>query len=259
MRKLLVVIVALSLLTVVAVGVRTLGARDETDPVDADDAAELFAPQDSSDLAPGERPHAGTYTYTGSGRERIDLLGGSEHVFPDAVALVVELDPRDPCRWTGSIVYVRQHVEERRHCTARSVVRELGFTRRVEFFNRLQEVDARCDDDADLLRTDSHAGDTWEWTCRDDSRSTTTSTATALGTEQLVVGGEPVLTWRVRIVSRHRGRTTGRETRELWLAASGLPIRFTGELRVRTRAFLVTSTLRHELSYALTSLVPQTD
>ena len=77
MKKLLVVVVALVILAAVAFGVRTLGARDETDAVNSKDAAKLVQDEDAdaTDIAPGERPKAGTYTYTGSGRESVSALG----------------------------------------------------------------------------------------------------------------------------------------------------------------------------------------
>lgn len=261
MRKFLLAVLLLLIIAGVAISVRTLGARDQTDAVDTKDAARLVTDDSDSaaDIDPGDRPDPGTYTYTGSGREQVSLLGGSEHVFPETVPVVVTLDSDDSCAWSSNVVYVKQHIEERNYCTENGTVVDRGFTREIEFFNQLQETRYECDDDAYRLRTDVKDGDTWSWTCREGDDATSVYTATALGTETLTIGGDEVETWHTRVSSKQTGDTRGGDTSEFWLAESGLPIKFTGDLKVATKSVLGETTFQEKFSYALTSLVPQED
>jgi hypothetical protein len=258
MRKLLVVVVALLIIAAVAFGVHTLGARDETDAVKSKDAAKLV--QDSGttdDIAPGARPAAGTYTYTGSGKESVSALGGSEHVFPSEVAVVVQLDADDDCMWTSNVVYVKQHIEERRYCTKGTKMTDLGFTRKIEFFNQLQTTEYTCGADADRLRTSAKDGDSWSWTCTEGTSATSRYTATMLGTETLTIGGDKVQVWHTKVTSKQTGDTVGGDTSEFWLDKTGLPVKFTGDLKVKTKSVLGDTDFQEKFSYALTSLVPK--
>lgn len=258
MRKLAIVIVALAIITAVALGVRTLGARDETDAVDTREAAELVEDEGASeDIVAGDRPEPGTYTYTGSGHETVSALGGSRHDFPDQIPVVVQLDPDDRCRWTSNVVYVKQHIEERRYCTKNDTVVDLGFTRKIEFFNQVQETEYTCDDDAYRLKADARPGDTWEWTCAQGTSAASNYTATFRGREHLTVGGERVEVWHTRVVSKQSGGTTGSDTSEYWLAETGLPVKWTADLEVETNSILGQTTFMERLSYALVSLVPE--
>lgn len=130
MKKLLLIILALLIIAAVAFGVRTLGARDETDAVSTKDAKELVQGSggdkvdengnstETDDVELGLRPEPGTYGYTGSGSEKISALGGSTHEFPEKIAAVVDLNGTDTCNWTMNVVYVKQHIEERNYCTS---------------------------------------------------------------------------------------------------------------------------------------------
>jgi hypothetical protein len=261
MKKLLIVIVALLILGAVAFGVRTLGARDETDAVDSKDAAQLVtddAKADAEDIDPGERPEAGTYTYTGSGHENVDALGGSEHVFPEEIPIVVQLDAKDDCAWTSNVVYVKQHIEERRYCTKSGVLTDLGFTRETEFFNQTQETVYDCDDKAFRLRTDWKPGDSAKWVCTQAGGAATSSyTATLVGEETIKVGGESVKTWHTKVVSTQTGDTRGGDTSEFWLTETGLIVKFTTNLDVKTKSVLGDTRFQEQTKYVLTSLVPE--
>ena len=257
MKKLLIAIVVLLLIAVIAFVVRTLGARDETDAVDAKDAASLVG-EDGADVDPGDRPEPGTYTYTGSGRESVSALGGSEHVFPKEIAVVVKLDADDECAWSSNVVYVKQHIEERRYCTDGAQMIDRGFTRKIEFFNQLQTTEYECGDDAIRLDTEADEGDTWKWTCTEGEDTTSAYTAESLGTETMTVGGEDVEVWHTRVVSKQTGGTVGGDTSEFWLTETGLPVKFSGDLKVTTDSVLGETVFQEKFSYTLTSLVPET-
>ncbi|MEO6867959.1 MAG: hypothetical protein ABI200_08050 [Gaiellales bacterium] len=258
MKKLLIVLVALLILGAIAVGVRTLGARDQTDKVDKKDAAELVKKDDDATegIEAGDRPEPGTYSYTGSGRESVSVLGGSEHVFPEEIAFVVQLDPENACEWTSNVIYVKQHVEERRYCSEGGNVTDLGFTRETEFFNQRQKTVYECGEDA-LRRKDAAAeGDTWSWTCSEGDKSTSKYTAKMLATETLTIGGEKVETAHTRVTSKQTGETRGTDTAEFWLDEKGLIVKFSTDLKVKTKSILGETEFIEKTEYELMSLVP---
>ena len=260
MKKLLLCVLALLVIGGVAFGVRTIGARDETSEVAPKDAASLATDGASSDdLTVGDRPEPGTYAYTGRGSEQVSALGGSEHRFPAKIAVVVQLDPDDDCAWKATVVYVKEHIEERRYCTQDGTVVDRGFIRKIEFFNQLQTVEYTCDDVAERLRTTAASGDTWNWTCTQGTKARSDYTATALGTETLTIGGEPVKTWHTRVVSKQSGDTNGGDTSEFWLAESGLIVKYTAKLEVTTKSVLGDTTFNEDIAYTLDSLVPVID
>lgn len=257
MKKMLLAVLALLIIAAVAFGVRTLGARDETDKVDAKDAAGLVDQADSdTTIDEGARPEAGTYSYTGSGKETIDALGGSEHVFPTTIAVVITLDAKDDCRWTSNVIYAKQHVEERTYCTDDMGVLDLGFVRKIEFFNQLETKEYTCKD-ARRLDVDATEGAKSEWRCENGTQATSDYASTLLGMETLTVGGEQVDTWHSRVTSKQAGETVGGDISEFWVAETGLLVRFSADLKVTTASVLGTTKFQEKLDYTLTSLVPK--
>lgn len=258
MRKLLISVVVLIVIGIVVFGVRTIGARNETDAVDATEAADLVGDgSKAADVEPGERPKPGTYTYVGRGSESVSALGGSEHVFPKQIAVVIELDPENDCVWTANVVYVKQHIEERNYCTENGTVVDRGFTRKTEFFNQTQTTDFECGDDAERLRTDAKPGDTWTWTCTEGSKSKSAYVAKFIGKETLTVGGEDVETWHTKISSKQTGETVGGDSAEYWVTDAGLEVRFSSQLKVTTQSVIGETQFDEKIAYTLTSLVPK--
>jgi hypothetical protein len=266
MKKFLLALTALIVLGLVVFGVRTYGARDETDAVSAKDAAKLVRTPETEDTGgradapePGLRPEAGTYRYTGEGRENVSALGGSEHVFPAKIATVVALDAQDDCAWTLNVVYIKQHIEERSFCTTKAGMSDTGFERRIEFFNQTEVKKFACDDDAMRLQAGAAAGATSKFTCREGSDATSAYVATVIGPETLTVGGAKVETTHVRVASKQTGDTNGGDVQDLWYLPTGLPARFSGTLDVTTKSVIGETKFHEQYRYDLTSLVPVTD
>ncbi|MCW2949723.1 MAG: hypothetical protein JWN41_736 [Thermoleophilia bacterium] len=259
MKQLVIVIVALVVIGAVAFGVRTYGARDETEPVSTRDAPSLVGGSDERQpdtIDPGVRPAAGTYSYRGSGSERITALGGSTHVFPDTIAAVVKLDPDQGCRWAFNLVYIKQHIEHRDACSTDTAVRDLGFERRIEFFNQTDTKTYTCDDDARRLVNGARPGATTSWICRQGDQSTSKFTATFVGPETIAVGGAPTHVAFIRVISKQSGATRGGEVQHLWLLPSGLPAKFDGRLTVTTASVFGDTEFREQYAYVLASLAP---
>ncbi|MCW2955687.1 MAG: hypothetical protein JWO69_556 [Thermoleophilia bacterium] len=263
MKKLLLAVVALAVIIVVILAVRLVGARDETDTVDAQDAQALIENDDdaSDDDAPGiagDRPEPGTYTYEGSGSESVTILGGSKHDFPAEVAVVVELDDDNEQAWTANAVFVKQHIEERDFRTTNAGLEDLGFRREIEFFGQVQDNRYECSDGAERFRADAEPGSTTSWTCtQEGDKATIKYTSTLVGTEALEIGGEQVETWHVKVDSTQSGDTVGTDASEFWYAETGLAVRMKANLRTRTKSVLGETDFRERYDYTLASLVPE--
>lgn len=253
------VLVILLVLIVVAAGAGALYLRsqDESTAVGEDDAAALVDAQPAdAEAEPGERPEAGTWTYTGSGSDSFDALGGASHEFPTEIHAVVELDPDDACAWTMHVIFVEQHVEERRFCTEQGAVLDAGFDRTTEFIGRRQTSEYECTDDAFRLPADARAGATWTWSCTERRGGHVEYTGRLIGPATVTVGDEQVQTQHVRIDGVQDDDSTGRERTELWLTPNGLPARFTSDRRLTVRTPLGEMTTTEEWDYTLASMEP---
>jgi hypothetical protein len=265
MKNTLLAVLAIVIVVAVVLGVRTYGARNETDSVSTNDASKLVGGEQQDDqggskVDPGARPDPGTYTYKGAGSDKVSLLGGSEHVFPSTIPVVVELDgdTAKDCGWTWNLIYVKQHVEERNYCTDESTVLDAGFTRTIEFFGQTQKAHYACGDDAVRLRRDAKAGDTWSWKCEnEDGNAVGTYTLTVLAPAKLTIDGESINAIHTRVTQKQSGDTNGTGTDEYWLAPTGLPLRFDGSLDVTTKSVLGTTKFTEREHYELTSLNPK--
>ena len=267
MKKALLALLALLLIAAVAFGVRTYGERDRADTVSSEDAARVINDDDDdddddeptqADIEAGDRPEAGTYTYTGSGSDHVTTLGGSSHTFPDEIPAVVELDDENACEWTMNLVYVEQHIEARDYCTENDQLIDRGFERTTEFFGQTQETEYDCGADAIRMRADAAPRDSWTWECTgDDGATTSTYTLTFNGTEPVEIDGEQVDAWHATIRSEQTGDTRGGDTTNVWYDETGLMLRFSTDLDVQTKSVLGDTNYREKTSYTLTSLTPE--
>ncbi|MCW2961190.1 MAG: hypothetical protein JWM90_1577 [Thermoleophilia bacterium] len=262
MKKLLLGLAALLIIVGVIFAVRLVGARDETDAVDTKDAAAIVNGDDSDDEdrpgTAGDRPEPGTYTYAGSGKESVTILGGSTHVFPKEIPVVVELDEDNEQEWTANAVFVKQHIEERDYRTTNAGLEDLGFTRKIEFFGQLQDNEYECSDGAERFRADAEPGSTTSWTCtQEGGKAELAYTSTLVGTETLEIGGEDVEVWHVKVASTQSGDTVGTDASEFWYAETGLAVRMKANLKTRTKSVLGETDFTELYDYTLTSLVPE--
>lgn len=249
LRRMLLVVAALVAIAVVAGGAWYATRDRGTTSVDATDAAKLVDAEADAEVDAGARPPAGTYTYVGSGKDHFSALGGAGHEFPDEVSVVVELDADDDCAWTMHVVFVEEHVEERRLCTEGGVVRERGFDRTTEFLGRRQTSTYECTEGAIRMPADPRRGESWSWTCTEARGGEVSYTGTLVGSERTEVGGEPMDVRRVRVVGVQDDESVGRETTELWLRPDGLPVRFTTDRKLTVNTPLGSMTTTEEWDY----------
>jgi hypothetical protein len=257
MRKVIIAVVFVLVIIAVVFGALAFSGRNQSDSVAATDAAKFVGSDTAaSDVVAGDRPEAGTYTYTGTGTESVDFLSGSSRTFPKQISVVVDLDSDNDCNWIANVVFVKQHVEERRYCTKDGLMTDRGFTLEIEFFNIMQKTEYTCPDDAERLRTEAVKGDTWKWTCTSGTTAKTDYVATLLGMETLSIGGEDVETWHTRVASKQSGITVGSATADFWHAKTGLTVKFTNDFNIRTESLAGKTGFKEKTSYTLDSLDP---
>jgi len=245
----------------------TLSRRDETDPVRVEDATEQRerAERRSAVDKPDEqntlrlRPAPGTYTYAGSGRESIDVLGGSRHVFPARVPVNISHDrSREPVaceRWTMEFLYARQRTDRRTFCTNKAGVREESFRKSTEFFRQVEQSSFRCTQPAFRWDRGAKPGTSWAYRCAGNDR-VTDQTATYVGREPVQVGETAVMAHRVRVVTMFSGAAEGQDISEYWYGPSGLHLRWTTKLDTTTDSVLGQTRLREQTDYTLTRVRP---
>ena len=261
MKRALLVLALVLLAIAVTVSWRAYDARDASTGVDAAGAAELVGSDSSSPdgaIEPGLRPTAGTWRFEGSGTERLSLLGGSEHAFPETVYAVVDLDADDACAWTLNLVFIEEHVEQRRYCTDARGVTDRGFERTTTFLGREQTSSYECSDDALRLKAGARPGAVWRWTCREARGGLVRYTATLVGRAPLSIDGSDVETSHVRVRATQRDKSRGSEQSDWWLLESGLPAKMRSTRTLTTSAGpLGDLTTNEQFEYVLASRDPE--
>ncbi|MEO6867734.1 MAG: hypothetical protein ABI200_06910 [Gaiellales bacterium] len=231
--------------------------RGSTTVVAAKDARQVVdANEPDTAIAPGDRPASGTWRYTGSGSDSFDALGGDGHTFPAEISAVVELDADASCEWTMHVVFVAEHLEERRMCTDGAAVSELGFARTTQFLGRRQTSEYVCTDDALRLPDGAAKGTTWTFTCSEDRGGAVKYTGTHLGEQQVEVGGTQVATTHIRIDGRQDDKSTGDEHSEYWLLPNGLPARFMTDRKLHVKTPLGSMNTTEQWDYTLALPTP---
>lgn len=254
----------IAVLTLVIIGGVAWGwldrSRDSTTTLGkaaAEQIADRDEPVDPA-IAPGARPDPATYSYTGSGSDSFSALGGAAHEFPAQVFAVVSLDPHDPCGWTWTMPFVKEHVEERGFCTKGGAVLDTGFERTTEFIGHRQASTYECTDTAwRLPRAQPSTKRSWTWTCTEKRGGRVTYTGRTIGDEQVSTkDGSTVTATHVRIDGVQDDKSSGRERTELWLLANGLPVRFTTDRHLTVSTPLGKMTTAEKWDYRIDSLDP---
>lgn len=164
------------------------------------------------------RPESGVYVYATTGSERISL-GNLSHKYPAKTTVTVTdggcgLD----VRWTAlSERWSRYQV-----CPTQQGWRVRSVTDVHKFLYRLDQQDYVCDDPVVLPNS---AKETWSASCS-AKNSDITLTVTKAGTQTRTVGGKPVDTTRLHVVTKATGASKNDGTVDVWLlSTTGLPVR----------------------------------
>lgn len=203
---------------------------------------------------PGLRPSPGLYEYTGSGTERVDVLGTSTNTFPQTITGIVSL--QDGCKWTLELTFLEDRSVTRHYCTTKAGVTEVAWTEVVTFFGRSEKRTFRCTDGI-RARFTPGAPATWKVTCSgsDDSTSTTNlmqdaETTFAIGTTN--IDGVRSVTERTSV----SGTTRGTAKMRVWYLPNGLPARIMRSDDVRSKTFFGETPYTQDSDYRLSSVTP---
>ncbi|MBX5442775.1 MAG: hypothetical protein IRZ32_14780 [Solirubrobacteraceae bacterium] len=237
--------------------VRSWLLGDDTEPIAVERIVERYrgetAPATAGTLPEGvEIPAAGVYEYETAGDERADLLGGSEHEYPDRTTIAVRaVDCGFEQTWTA----LDKRSETWTLCAKPGALEPIRFNDVHSFYGRTDDRTYECSGGEIPLRP---GGGRSTIVCRREG-VTRTDTVRALGAETVDVGGEQVPAVHVRVRFRMAGSTEGGGTYDVWLArATGLPVRVVADNASRSDTPIgakVNYTERFELR--LVSLEPQ--
>jgi hypothetical protein len=133
------------------------------------------------------------YTYTTTGHDSVDALGGAHHEYPATTTITVTTNG---CGVTQRWDVLVERWEEWQRCADGASVREPARTNYDEFFGQGQTDAYTCTGDARPV--DAPAGTTWTETCTEDG-DTETRHGQVVGTEPQQVGGQTVQTLHVRV------------------------------------------------------------
>ena len=172
-----------------------------------------------STVAPVALVEPGVYRYLTSGSESIDVLTKPEHHYPTESAVTV----------TATACGVRiewKPLAERREwfelCRTDSGLRLASYGGFHTFFDQPDERSLTCPANAWLIPPAGVVADP-SVTCS-GSGLVDVRTVTVAGTDVVNVDGGDVPVTVVRVGVVTTGATTGTATRELWLAANGMPL-----------------------------------
>lgn len=221
-------------------------------------------PTSSTTSVPGDdRPEPGVYEYEGSGTDRLSLpplRQGQGPTIPGSVELLA-----DDC-WRFRIDFSTNHWQSYEYCHRGEGLEEVGgetWQRWIVGVSALTNLTrSACDPGTMFLPASSKVGQEWPGRCvvtNDAIKGETVSAGSYrfVGGQRLDVGGTSVATLHFLRLREYSGGQEGTERTDLWIAAdTGLPIRNTRTVDVKTATPFGTSTYTETGEYRLRSLTP---
>jgi hypothetical protein len=230
--------------------------RTTTAPTTPVTAGSGGAATDAAPSAPTRaEPEPGVYTYATQGYEATNALGGARHDYPAETP--VTMQPSE-CGWTQRWQPLRERWDESALCRGADGIDISRFTTYHEFFQRSQQQQFDCPPGSRVHRWDAPAGTTWTWRCTAAGGSAIDSVVTVVGEEELVIGGQPVPTVRVRYESTMTGANRGTQLQERWMRRTdGMNVRIKTD--IDTEADSPFGAVHYEEHYTITlaSLTPR--
>lgn len=187
----------------------TSAADGEMEPPSTTEGAGL---QIGADFVVGDRPgDPGLYVYSTTGFEEIDALGGARHDYPAETFLTIQPGGCGTVqRWTA----LEERWDEVELCPGDggfAVAARRAFHR---WFGQ-SDLQASTCTPADAVAIPTVAAGRWAHGCSNETRSWT-YTIEIVGTENIVVGGEPAAAVRVRETAGVLGETVGSSRTDTW-------------------------------------------
>lgn len=184
--------------------VTPVGVDDAVADFNAEIADASVAPSPASMLS-----EPGVYSYTTSGRDGVDALGGAEHVYPDVTTVTVTTAS---CGVSQLWVAAEERSDEVLTCATDEGVETVAFTAFHQFFGADDREGYLCAGEPRPVGAD--AGTKWTTTCARDGE-TAVWTGDVLEPSRLTVGGEPVDVEHV-VVTIDNGDPDDSQRTETW-------------------------------------------
>lgn len=229
-------------------------ASDKATQVEVADVVARFNDNAAAALGGGTHgPAPGVYVYDTTGDERVDILGGRTHSYPNVTTVTIT---RTPCGFDSRWDALEERWDERRVCTGTAGNELRAISSYHEFFGRSDRRDFQCDKGSLARPSSTEAGFTWSTRCV-SSDAQITGSGQVVGTQELQIGGDAVNTLHYRVNTRTSGSSRGTATHEFWIVAeSGLIVQEIGS--VDSEADSLIGSVRYQEAYTirLRSLVP---
>lgn len=197
-------------------------------------------------------PVAGVYVYDTAGQESIDALGGDTHTYPSETAMTVTAEG---CGFRVTWAPLSGRSESSLLCPQDGGVAIEESTTAHEFLRQSDTEHFTCDPGAWWLPPPGTSA--WTTVCRTADRVSTRS-AHRLGTETLVIGGEPRDAIHIRYDDVLSAGSSGTTTSDLWLdPETGLVLKQHNEADTSNDSVIGTVVFREHLDLTLRSGSPQ--
>ncbi len=180
--------------------------RESTTPVDVETAVSEFrAESGTTELAGSALPEPGVYTYTTSGRESIDALGGRHHDYPAETTITVR---HEGCGAIHEWQPLRERWDETVVCPSDTGAALQRYRSHHEFFGIADDRDFVCEPGSLWYPATMEAGATWTVRCGTDDIDVL-RTGTITGLSEVEVGGVPVEVLTYELHDEISGASTG--------------------------------------------------
>ncbi len=164
----------------------------------------------ASDPGLRPRPAEGVYVYATTGGDEVDVLGGSRHTYPDETTITVS---HTGCgvveRWDA----LEERWDERESCRTSGGEILKRMTSIHEFFGRSDQRTLHCT--GYTYPAGFEPGASWKTSCASENVKAET-TLTAVGWEDVDIGGTRVRTMHVNAKTRVTGEQNGTSERDVW-------------------------------------------
>jgi hypothetical protein len=166
----------------------------------------------------------GVYRYATSGYEQLSIPGSRRNYPAETTVTVTPAACGIDARWD----VLQQHWELGQECYSGPVVTLASYTVDETYYGQTEDDTVHCGPGAYLRPPVTTPGTTWSFSC-DSSDSHWAVTASVVGTETVVVGGQPIPALHVHMDTRVSGAEQGDNPQDSWLApGDAIPLRMTG-------------------------------
>lgn len=227
-------------------------ARDRARPASVQDALRRFREGDRR-----ARSLEGVYTFTTTGHEALDVLGGARHRYPAATTLTAL---RVPCGLRLDWRALQDRGTTWTLCSTAAGMELRTSSERHRFFWQTDTTTYAC---TGVVLVPSAQGDGGSTTDPRPFRCTTDKGAEqglahSLGREQVSVGGVAVTAEHVRTVATVSGANRGTVSADWWLdTRTALPVRIVLGSRSSRRTIVGTAHYSEDADLRLASLTPR--